>query len=72
MLQTETIEWGQFKERFAFLLAEMTPALRGIDDETIAFRTEEFLAGTRANSSSSITPKSRTRFIPATTKRRFW
>lgn len=42
MLQTETIEWSQFKERFAFLMGEMAPALRGVDDETIAFRTGEW------------------------------
>lgn len=40
MLQTETIEWSHFTERFAFLMDEIMPALNGIDDETIAFRTE--------------------------------
>ena len=39
MIQTVRVTWDEFKERYAFLLDELLPALRGIDDVSLAVRS---------------------------------
>ena len=40
MIQTVSSTWEEFKERYAFLMEELLPALRGIDDVSLAVRSE--------------------------------
>ncbi len=41
-IATETMDWPAFCERFAFLRDQLGPALKKIDEDTIAHRTEDW------------------------------
>jgi hypothetical protein len=42
VIKTVEISWDEFRKRYALLLDRIMPALRSIDEDSIALRTEDW------------------------------